>query len=376
MRSLLAIVIIIIIYGSLYPFNFVWVDFSSIAWLDWGLNIQQRTTNGDILSNFLTFLPLGYLAYASFESRDISLTKVVAILVVAFVFAYLLQIAQFYLPSRVPTVGDALVNWLGTLSGILLAISVQSWLKRNPQVALQWPQQVSVPLLMVGCWLLYQFFPFALEFTGQSLQHSVAPLWQSIRFTMHDYVFLSVMWYCFLLFATSNQWFQINLKNASILIAIIFGLKIIIAHNQIDLSNFVAALTAIILFVQIKSPNWNKPLMTMIVVGISVNELFPLIVKLNTHTVNWIPFSFNLSGSMWVNTQVFLEKIFAYGCLIFCAKQVLLRFSSAIFFSMGIVALIEISQIWISFGVGDITDILMIAIIGYTFRQFSQAKFI
>lgn len=376
MRSLLGIVIVIIVYGSLYPFNFVWTDFSTIEWIDWGSRLQQRTTNGDILSNFLTFLPLGYFAYASFSRGSFSLAYVFTLLICAFLFAYSLQIAQFFLPSRIPTVGDAIVNLFGAAAGIFLAVNVQSWLKRNPQLALEWPQQTSVPLLMAGCWLLFQFFPFALEFTGQSMQQSVAPLWQSIRFTLHDYVFLSVMWYCFLLFATRNHWFEINLRTAAVLVAVIFGLKILIAHNQIDLSNFIAVITAVILFSQMRKHHWNRPLLTMIVVAIIVNELSPLVVKYDAHNINWIPFSFNLSGSMWVNTQVFLEKVFAYGCLIFAAKQTLIRFHKAILFAMGVIAAVELSQIWISFGVGDVTDILMVGIIGYTFRQFGQTKMV
>jgi len=377
MRSLLWIVIIIIIYGSLFPFNFVWVDPADIAWLDWGFQLKQRTTNGDVLSNFLTFLPVGYIGYMLNPPASLlDFKKIAKVIVLGGLFAYCMQIAQFFLPSRVPTVGDAWINLWGIIIGLLAAVGVRYYLRRNPQIALEWPSVISVPILMVAFWILFQLFPFIPEFNLSNFNRALSALWQRPNWLWSEWLFLSVMWYCFFGFLRSNHWFRATYSQLAVMIAAIFMAQILIAYKDLSLTNLLAAAGALLLFWKFPVDRWNRWHCLAIGLAIFIREIYPFNIKADSYNFNWIPFSYYLKGSMWVNTQSFLEKVFAYGTLIFCVTEWITNRLKAIIYCLGFILLIEILQLMVSYRSADITDLLMIAIIGYTFHQFKPVKLI
>ena len=379
MRSLLWIVIIIIVYGSLFPFTFVWQDPSQIAWLDWGIELRQRTTNGDVLSNFLTFVPLGYFAYSCESSSSRNLYwKIAKVLMWTGLFAYVLQITQFFIPSRVPTVGDAFINLWGVMFGIFIAVSVQFWLKRNPQVAIDWQSELSVPLILCGCWILYQLFPFMPRFEIANFLASIAPIWQGDFFIWHEWIFLSVMWLSFFKLLEKLQWFSSSPLSQALTLSGLFLIKILVNYNEITLTSLLSAVSGLVAFQLLSAKITARTWSILICAAIFFREIFPFdTISGSTETkFNWVPFSYYLSGSMWVNTHSFLEKIFSYGSLIFVMTSWLHERVKTLAYCVGFILIIELLQLGVSYRAADVTDLLMVLIIGYTFRQFSQTKIV
>lgn len=380
MLSILWMVIIIIVYGSLFPFNFQWVEVSQVQWLDWGSQVKHRTTNGDILSNFLTFVPLGYFGVAGprFLGEKTSI-KAMLVCIIGGVFAFVLQLAQFFLPSRVPTSGDALVNFLGIGTGVGIALFIQYWLKRNPQQALKWPSDFAVPLAMLTTWVLYQLFPYIPSFNLQDLLKGIQGLWQTPLLVWQEWLFLTVMWYWFLVFINHHNLPQSISRNAHwIIVSVVLG-KVLIAHNSIDLTFLISIISGQIAFARFKLVYWKIPSLVILTLVVVLREMLPLDQQAESSHFNWIPFNYYLSGSMWVNTHVVLEKLFVYGCLIYGFNEYFTKRSPVSKFhgpyiACGIILLIEVLQLVTRYHSADATDVIIVGIIGYTFYQLKRVN--
>lgn len=109
MRYLFWLVVFLITYGSLFPFNF------SSAMLEDGntlLYLTKFPSVGDILGNIALFIPLGLVLRAQSLASNKS-TNYIKVLLQVFVFSLILQLLQYYLPSRDQNIFDVLFNLIG-----------------------------------------------------------------------------------------------------------------------------------------------------------------------------------------------------------------------------------------------------------------------
>jgi len=358
MRPLLWLVITMIIYGSLYPFNFVWPDFSQVALLDWGLNLKQRTTNGDILSNILTFIPLGFLAFFShyFYKYPPSL-RVLYHLLVGLVFAYTLQILQFFLPTRIPTASDAAINLAGMSIGIFAAYWTELLITKQQKSGIDWSFRHIIPLLLVTCWLFYCLYPYFPMANFKEMSSDWQSVIQPTDFIWYEWLLLSILWWCFFDLLQVLPWKKITLVKALVTACFILGLKLLITHNNLNLVWIIAMLTGLTFAYQVPEKYRLTQLLLLVVVALLINNLFPWQEKSLMPKINWLPFNDYLSGSIWVNTSRRFH-------------QTALAISSAFI----IVLLIEIIQFISSSGRADITDPLLLLLLAYFYYQIKQSS--
>ena len=115
MKYIFWLVVFLITYGSLYPFNFhITAPFAELlnnlvtSW-------DEKTYLGDILGNVVLFIPYGYFGLLYFTSKHI-----VSLILIGLVLAVGLQIVQLYLPSREAALDDAIWNLLGIGIGLIV----------------------------------------------------------------------------------------------------------------------------------------------------------------------------------------------------------------------------------------------------------------
>lgn len=124
------ILLLIIVYGSLYRFDFTQHLAHPLHhlfdWPEWNI--------GDVVENIAAFMPVGALYAARHPTSGLQRNALMATLI-----AFLLQIAQLWLPDRDPRVSDAVYNTLGLGIGIGLTLALHQ-LRRL--------QQAPSPLVM------------------------------------------------------------------------------------------------------------------------------------------------------------------------------------------------------------------------------------
>jgi VanZ family protein len=160
---LAAAVAVLVVYASLYPFSgWRWppgVDGWGVLRLPWPPWLGQF----DAASNFFGYVPLGALvAGAALRVGRRRLTAAIAALGLAALLSLAVELAQQFLPSRVPSLKDCAFNLGGAALGVVLALAVQAtgaverwhglrerWFARDSAIALLllllWPAALLFP---------------------------------------------------------------------------------------------------------------------------------------------------------------------------------------------------------------------------------------
>jgi 8-oxo-dGTP diphosphatase len=138
MRRILIGLILIIVYGSLYPWHFVrWPQGAVLAW-------PHTLDAGDVLVNILLYIPLGACAYWAFEKQRPA-SRFLAPVALALLLSTSMELLQAFEPARSSEASDVLSNTGGAAIGMLLAAF--------------FPLRPSPELFLLACWMGHlQFF--------------------------------------------------------------------------------------------------------------------------------------------------------------------------------------------------------------------------
>jgi VanZ family protein len=155
----------LVVYASLYPFV-GWrvppgLGGSDALWLAWP---RGRWRLGfDELSNFIGYVPLGaLLVVAVLREGGRRWVAVLVALACSALLSYAVEVAQQFLPPRVPSLKDCLFNVGGAGVGALLALLLHALgaLDRWQGVRERWFERASaMPLLLLLLWPVALLFP-------------------------------------------------------------------------------------------------------------------------------------------------------------------------------------------------------------------------
>jgi len=171
---LLAIIVALILYVSLYPFRFG-ADGPSVIEvlreLSWA-----RASRGDMLNNVLLYVPLGFCIALTVEPRFGRLAGIVAGLVGGALLSMTMEIMQGSIATRVPSLTDLSLNAAGALAG---AIAGSAWhalgARMTPQ-ANPAGRSGAIALVVLVLWLIARLWPFVPDASLRQLKRAVRPL--------------------------------------------------------------------------------------------------------------------------------------------------------------------------------------------------------
>ncbi|NCW33296.1 MAG: hypothetical protein EBV92_08585, partial [Betaproteobacteria bacterium] len=151
MWVLFALWILVIVYGSLWPWQ-AWRDIGTAPWSFLGDPLPRYWTWFDLLSNVALYLPLGLLlALNRAPPRRAGLGLA---LLVGALLSLTIEAAQSYLPQRVPSLLDLAANTLGALIGGLLAAGLRRpWHSLRRLSSSWWHRDGQWPAVLVILWL-------------------------------------------------------------------------------------------------------------------------------------------------------------------------------------------------------------------------------
>ena len=166
----------LIVYASLHPFS---------GWHISGISPFVFLTSGwprywtllDLLSNVVAYVPLGFFLAQSMMSRIGRLGALLLTTMAGFALSFVIECAQSYLPSRVPSNVDLVCNGLGSLAGALLSVCVGKLylaevLARRHH-ALPLVPRAEFGLVLIGLWWLAQLSPETFLFGTGDLRHLI-----------------------------------------------------------------------------------------------------------------------------------------------------------------------------------------------------------
>jgi VanZ family protein len=164
------VVAALVIHGSLYPWRFEVPASLAQAWHGMVHQPSLWTSMGDVVGNVVLFVPVGALGWVLVH-RWIGWRRTLIVLVLGIAFAFVLQVAQLFIPRRSAALSDVVWNALGLLIGMGLVAGGSRihapWLGRD---------NLRAPLTMVLLWLMLQWWPMVPRLDWQQIKNALKPL--------------------------------------------------------------------------------------------------------------------------------------------------------------------------------------------------------
>lgn len=359
MRSLWIAFLVIASLGSIYPFNF---SASAADWSSVSIFLQsccKRLGRGDILGNVLLFLPIGFTGvFAAMEQRGCAGRFVFAMWTGTLV-ALVLQLLQFYLPTRDENLQDVAWNAVGIAGGAAVAAVFARWSRTSDSSS---PGITLVPAALIAAWLCYRLIPFVPSLDFGSIKNSLKPLLLtphlSISHVFHDAAAWLVVGYLLQHVQRGRNWSQW----LAALMALTFLAEILIVSNAISASNVLGALIALLLWrLSSRSGHQSAGFVALfLLVALFVSGLTPLSLSNLPRDFAWLPFQGFLGGSMYLDALSAADKVFLYGALVFVLWQTSLRRSAGLLLGVIAVFTIEWLQRYVIGHTPEITDPLLV----------------
>jgi VanZ family protein len=157
------ICVALIVYASLYPFD-QWRDQGIWTWSFLTAPWPKYWLGFDVAANVLGYAPLGFFLTLSAMRMGWQTREVWVSTAAAACLSLALEGLQSYLPARVPSFPDFLLNTLGAFLGAVLANSLEhlGLLRRWSQFRARWfVRDAYMALVLMAVWPVALLFPVA-----------------------------------------------------------------------------------------------------------------------------------------------------------------------------------------------------------------------
>lgn len=365
-------IVAMIAYGSLFPFNFTNPVSQTAAWENFLLQRSIWTSRGDILGNIALFMPLG-AAWCAFQAPAWTSTRSLrcaTILVTGVAIAFLIQSAQLYLPSRSAALADVFWNTVGMLLGMSVGSQARNLNLLRVGDALR-QRYDPVPLMVLALWISAELVPFlpSLDFqlVRSNLSTVLAGTFNLAGLALHAGGAL-----------VAGRTFSILLGEregsrwALAALILVGSAKFFIVANPLDASSIAGLMIG---YFASRTCGRLRPVrrdicaLLLIFTAYALNALLPFDIADHPTLLNLIPFRNLLQGSMLDNSRGLLANLCLYaGFLSIIRANGTSTVPASIVLGM-LVALFECAQMYLAGRTPDITDPLLVMLIGQLLQR-------
>ena len=365
-----AVTVALILYGSLYPFEF-YNHVDPAQGLRYLLSTwHTRSTVGDLLANILLYLPFGFFA-AKTLTGSLPHSASSSPCLPGRCLSTASEYAQLWDLGRVAAMSDVYANsigaFLGALAGTALAIDLHlsRWkeLRRRP-----------FAFLMILCWIAFRLFPFVPVIDAQKYWHAVLPLLQPPGFTFTDLLPYFASW------LAAGALLQSALGPAAgryalpaLLMATLCA-RIGISDVALSQAEIVAGFAAAAIWVAwLHARKYRIPIVALALAAtVVVDGLRPFRFLSAPRAFDWIPFLGLIDGSIWTSLPAHIFKFFLYGTLLWSLRRSGLSWLAATMVTAVFVFLVHYLQIYLPGRSAEITDVLLVVMAAALMRTLER----
>ncbi len=321
------LVILGIVYGSFYPFEFEpaasegTMIFDRIL-EDWRERITARLSRSDALANVILYLPFGLFGMIAFGPVLGRTRAAVAVAILGIVLSLSIEIAQHFTVARTSDPRDILTNAAGTLTGI-----AAGWLIR-PYIPLPLVRMgIAMPsaAVLVVCWFGYRLAPFVPSLDLQQVKDSLKPLLIHPDFRMLEVIRYFGLWLAIRRISEAVTPLLSGWTMFAALAMATLGGKILIIHNVVrasELAGLIAAAGAWLLLSRVRRDGPRTLAVAIaFAVAVLVDGLEPFAFAADPQPFNPLPFHSMVIGDWDAGLRSFFRKAFLYGTLFWLLAQ-------------------------------------------------------
>jgi VanZ family protein len=367
-----AMIVGLIVYGSLFPFDFQ-IPAASTGAL--GALIQTWDlvpSRGNLIANTLLYAPLGFFGFLALRTNVDARIRVLASILSGVVLSVVLELTQFYDAGRRTHLADVYANTIGTVLGALGGIVFGT--------DGRWPPLREIaakpfPALLLIAWLGYRLFPFVPTIDLHKYWDALKPVFLTPSLSTFDLLRYTAMWLtiCAMIEAIAGQ------NRSRLLFPIVAGFvfvaKILILTKVLSVAEIAGAGVAFAIWLLLLrcDPRTRSIIAVLILATVVVAlRLAPFDFQATARQFGWIPFLSFMSGSLMLNVQSFLEKFFYYGSLLWLLTEAGLPVRyAALVVALGLFST-SLAEIYLPGRSAEITDAAMALLIAWIFSLMTE----
>jgi len=362
---LLAVLVLLILYGSLYPFDFSEPQPGALlrVFTEWHL----LGSRGDMLGNFVLFVPWGLAGMVTLARRA-GLWRAAGITVLTgFVLAFGCQIAQVWIPARDASLADVFWNMAGLVAGLLLGpLALKHW-----RGSARRPATSFGAALLLCAWLLAYWLPLVPSIDFQLIKDNLKLALNARAFTFMDVLSGTSM------ALTSGYLLSrlVSVRRSAIYLPALLALaavgKLFIQGTRIEIGAALGFIVGAVLwgFSPWVSGRRRTLMVGLVLIGVyTVRALSPLEFRSEPAAFGWSPLAALLQGSMLANAQTLANDLVVFTSFLFLVQA---SGGKPVVASLGLavwVFALEYAQTFIETRTGEITAPLLVLLVGQAFR--------
>jgi len=307
----LAGVVLFILYGSLYPFQFIHriypggpFGYLLSTWRDWD-------QPGDLLSNILLYVPLGGLVARSLPDGTGGAARVLLGTSCGLLLSVSLETAQFNGLDRVASMGDVYANGIGSILGALGGALIGA--------AARWPligELAAHPpsAMLLALWAGYRLYPYVPMTDPHEYWHKLKPLLLAPSLPSGAFARFTIIWLLIACVLSGLYGFRRWLLLFPLLAAAEFAARVVLTGTDLKLPDVAGATAAFAIWPVLRLlPGCFSVLSVALAALIVLLRLAPFDFQPLSRPFGWVPFSSMMHGSAGVAIQAFLEKSYTSG---------------------------------------------------------------
>ena len=311
---LVALVLVGIVYGSLYPFAFQIPPGSDGALASflatWKRPPQSR---GDFLANLLFYLPFGFVAVHALAERLGRNSALALTVAIGALLSLGMELSQHFVVGRVSAMSDFYLNSIGTTAGAFAGLV---WGQDFLAMKIVPREASPFAALLLLAFLGWRLFPYEPVIDLHKYWASIKPVVLTPSLNVYEVFRYAAMWSAVGYLVQFDLKIRKPLFTVPLTMAAVFLAKILIVDQMITLSEVMGALAALCyLFFGLNTHRTlgTRLLAAMFLLSIALERILPFQISTAGRPFEWIPFFSFLHGSLAVNAQSFLQKTFLYG---------------------------------------------------------------
>lgn len=366
MKTLL-IITLLIIYGSLYPGDFLTPEQGAFEkfFTDW----RWTTSLSDMLGNVMLFIPFGLVSSLIAGTHYHSRTRLFLFFFSGFTLALILQIAQIWLPSRSAILADVIWNMVGLAIGVVIAFFIKKFTQTKVHAL---DIKIVIPLTILILWIISELVPLVPAIDLQKFKDALKPL-----FLEFDLSFPTALLHMAGMIVTASilkvvthsplRWLTL------ILLTVIVG-KITIISLQLDITTLIGLTIGYLLSIVLLYFETSKLLAIsfwVLLLAATLERITPFSLA-SDGVLSLIPFATMLKGSMQTGAVGLSQSLFIYAALLWLTQKMGGNFKGIVIAIIIWTTFIELTQMMLLGRTADITEPLLVIFISWAFAEFQH----
>lgn len=371
MYRLLLLVIALIVYGSLYPWQF---DFDGSGanplWVllhAWPEGIDRFLLR-DIAINLTLYFPLGMAAFLAVARRHGRLVAFYAALLMALGLSASMEMLQVYDAGRTCSLLDVLCDVSGAAAGTMAALvfrpELESMARRKHG------RHARAGLLLAACWASYQLYPFFPLLSRMKLRASLALLVESAPFSAVEVWASAAGW---MAAALAMEAFFGKMRPRWLLAAMAcLPLRLFIAERSLTIGEALGAALALLFWSLLPERKRLRAGVFLLASALVLRELSPFHFAETPHAFSWIPFAATFDSERQSAVVILLRKAFEYGAMVWLLRNQGISYARAAAAVAGSLAVLEAIQRYLPGRSPEITDSVLTLLMAFVLWRLSD----